>query len=101
MATDQASPRLVVLNPTEGPQIEPQQLAPRPARLDGLVVGLLENGKLNSGRLLDLVAEEVARQVPVREFVRVRKPNASAVVPDEQIEELIAKAGIVITGIGD
>ena len=52
---------LRILDPVQEPLDSAQGLAPRLATLEGKRLGLYNNDKLNSVRLLELVAEELAR----------------------------------------
>jgi len=50
-----------MLDPVQEPVAERHGLAPRLDTLDGKVLGLWSNQKLNSVRLMELIAEELAR----------------------------------------
>ena len=75
--------------------------AARPARLDGMVLGLLANGKTHGMAFLDHVAERLRARHPFAEVMRVTKPNASAPVPPSDGERLAARCAAVVTAIGD
>jgi hypothetical protein len=77
------------------------QRAPRPARLTGLTVGLLANGKSNGMVLLDRVAERLRERSGIGEIVRLAKTNASVPLTEEQSEPLVKQCAVVITAIGD
>ena len=77
------------------------QLAPRPARLAGLTVGLLANGKSNGMVLLDRIAELLRERSDIGEVVRLAKTNASVPLTEEQAEPLLKQCAVVITAIGD
>ena len=51
-----------VLVPVQEPLVDRHGLAPRLESLDGKVLGLYNNGKLNSVRLLELIAEELGAE---------------------------------------
>jgi hypothetical protein len=101
MAIDVEKRGLVVLDPTAEPAVGNASLAPRPDSLDGKVVGLLDNSKLNSDRFLDMLLEELSEQYNFAGVVRGRKPSASRVVPDETLKEFVEKCDVVITAVGD
>jgi len=75
--------------------------APRPARLDGAILGLLANGKTHGMTFLDRVAEHLRARHGVAELVRVTKANASAPVPPEDGKRLATRCAAVVTAIGD
>lgn len=101
MAIEAAARTVVLLDPTTGADSREIIMPARPGSLDGLVLGLLDNGKLNAGKLLGMVAEELRREHKLAGVIAVRKPNASQPAPDEVYEELASKANVVISGIGD
>jgi hypothetical protein len=89
-----------ILDPTVAPDHAESALAPRLAALDGKVLGLLANGKVNAGHLLDLVREGLEARYRVREVVARAKPSASRVADAEILQEL-ARCDAVVTAIGD
>ena len=76
-------------------------VAKRVADLDGVVLGLLHNGKVNGDTLLDLVREQLVARYGVRDVVVVRKPSASRVAEPAVLDRLARECGAVITAIGD
>jgi hypothetical protein len=77
------------------------QPAPRPARLAGLTVGLLANGKSNGMVLLDRIADVLRESSKIGEIVRLSKTNASVPLIEEEAEPLLKQCAVVITAIGD
>ena len=77
------------------------QPAPRPARLAGLTIGLLANGKSNGMVLLDRIADLLRERSSIGEVVRLSKTNASVPLTEEQAEPLLKQCAVVITAIGD
>jgi len=77
------------------------QPAPRPARLAGLTVGLLANGKSNGMVLLDRIADVLRESSKIGEIVRLSKTNASVPLTEEEAEPLLKQCAVVITAIGD
>lgn len=75
--------------------------APRFPDLDGKVVGLVENGKFNSDRLLDEIGELLGTRYTVKELVRDRKEYFGRPIPEDHARELAARCDVVITGVGD
>jgi len=62
--------KLRVLDPVGDLALVELKSAPRLETLDGKVVGLYGNSKLNAEKLLDMVQEELAARHRVRSFVR-------------------------------
>ena len=70
-----------LFDPTAAPAPKPVGLAPRPGRLTGLRLGLVENTKFNSDTLLLKLAERLGRdhgmsERQVREFLFYRESDA-------------------------
>ena len=76
-------------------------VAKRVPGLDGKVLGLLHNGKVNGDRLLDLVREQLTRRYGLRDVIVVRKPSASRVAEDAVLDRLARECDAVGTAIGD
>jgi len=91
-----------ILDPTvraeEGADVA---VAKRVADLDGKVLGLLHNGKVNGDHLLDLVREQLAARYRLRDVVVVRKPSASRVADPDVLDRLARECDAVVTAIGD
>lgn len=76
-------------------------VAKRVGDLDGKVLGLLHNGKVNGDRLLDLVRDQLAARYGLRDVVVVRKPSASRVADEAVLDRLARECDAVVTAIGD
>ena len=76
-------------------------VAKRVGDLDGKVLGLLHNGKVNGDRLLDLVRAQLAARYGLRDVVVVRKPSASRVADEAVLDRLARECDAVVTAIGD
>ena len=74
------------------------ELAPRPERLEGLVVGILDDGagKEYEDRITELLTEQCK---PARIIHRV-KPFLSAPAPLEMLDEVARECDVVIVGTG-
>ena len=92
---------ITILDPTVEPAPAEAPVAKRLNGLDGKVLGLLANGKVNGDRLLELVREELGARYDIREVVVMQKPNASRVADDVMLETLASRCDIVVTAIGD
>lgn len=93
--------RLRVLDPTVQPIPAEGVVADRPETLNGKVIGLLANGKLNSEEILALTQEVLADRYEFKGVVARNKRNASRPCPEEIIDELVEQCDVVITSSGD
>jgi len=75
--------------------------APTLATIDGMRIGILENGKLNAEEMLN----EVAALFVARHGCTVRtlasKSNASAPAPANTLVKVAQEVDFLITGLGD
>lgn len=101
MAVETIAKELLVLDPTTGPEPVQATMASRPATLDGKVLGLLDNGKPNSDKILDKVAELLAEKYKLAGVVKKRKLNATKEAPDEMLDEMAEECQFAIVGVGD
>jgi hypothetical protein len=90
-----------ILDPTVAPERAESVVAKRVASLDGKVLGLLNNSKVNGDRLLALVREELLARYDVRDVVAMTKAGASTVADDAMLEALASRCDVVVTAIGD
>jgi hypothetical protein len=90
---------LRVLDPRQFAEGEPLVMAPALPKLEGAVVGLLDNAKIGTATFYDHVERLLKRQ-GVREVLRRRKGDSSRPAPDAVLGELSA-ADAVVSGIGD
>lgn len=95
---------VVVVLPVEngaGARRAAASLAPPPAPGAPWRLALVANGKPNSAELLDLLAERLARRVPVAEVRRYRKPSVSVPPTAEQLDDIAAFATVALHAVGD
>lgn len=90
-----------LIDPTGTAPEQHNQRAPQLAALEGKVIGLLSNGKLNADLLLQetgrLFVENHGCQLgPLR-----HKANPSAPAPAETLAELAANCDFMLTATGD
>ena len=93
-----------MLDPTGTPGRAPDgggALAPRPADLAGLRLGLLTNTKRNAAELLDAVARRLGDRHGTVRVVRHTKPGITDPVPPDQLADLVARCDVVVVGVGD
>jgi hypothetical protein len=93
--------RLEILDPTVEPRKQPLTYVARPDSLRGKRIGLVENTKYNSDRLLMKIGEILKQEYGAADTVMWRKHNAGVPAHAEILEE--AKRGVdaVVAGIGD
>lgn len=86
------------------PRLDAEGEALRPAAalksLEGAVVGMIDNAKIGTERLFDHIAAILKQQYGVREFIRVRKPDATKPVPPQMLAQL-AGADAILSATGD
>ncbi len=90
-----------LFDPTAPPVGRDVKIAPRPARLDGLRIGLVENTKFNSDVLLRRLADRLGRRHGMTVARMVRKRSPSHEVDEVSLEALRSRADFVVSGIGD
>lgn len=91
---------LRVLDPRLSAEGEALRLAPPLKSLEGAVVGMIDNAKIGTERMFDHVAEILKKQYGVREFLRVRKPDATKPVPPDMLAS-ISSADAILAATGD
>ncbi|HLZ62916.1 MAG TPA: hypothetical protein VKR06_38700 [Ktedonosporobacter sp.] len=91
--------KLIVLDPTLEVQVAHSERAPRPPQLHTL--GLVDNGKPNSDKLLRQVAALLSEQYPAIEIKYYRKPGAYRPAPVALLDQVAAECDTVLVGIGD
>ena len=92
---------IIALDPTVAPLPSEGVVADRPTTLDGLTVGLLANGKLNSEEMLTAIHDVLADRFEFAGVVERNKRNASRPCPEEIIDEVVDLCDVVITSSGD
>jgi len=93
-----------ILDPTVGVSGDERgrtALASRPARLDGLRLGLLVNTKRNAAEFLEEVAALLEREHGVTTVLARTKPSIVHPAPPEMLEEFRGGTDVVVVGVGD
>jgi len=90
-----------ILDPTVAPEPAHSSLAKRIGGLDGKVVGLLSNSKVNGDVLLSLVRDQIATHYRLGDVVLMTKSSASRVADDAILDTLARRCDVVVTAIGD
>jgi hypothetical protein len=76
-------------------------LAPRPAGLRGLIVGLLDNTKPNAEVLLSELADELRGRYDVRGAPMYRKGYFGTPAEEDMIKRIAQECDLVVTAVGD
>ena len=92
---------LRIFDPTVQPKVEKISYVPRPGSMTGLRIGLVENTKYNSDRLLLKIAAILEKEHGAAGHLIRRKRNAGVPAHEEILEELGTQCDAVIAGIGD
>ena len=92
---------LELLDPTVERTAQTVAYVPRPDSLAGKRVGLIENTKFNSNRLLEKIGEILKAEYGVAETRMWSKHNAGVPAHDEIIQELKKTCDLMVAGIGD
>lgn len=90
-----------VLDPTEGPVKTGFELAARQESLDGLIAGVIDNGKRNSDTLLNRIIKSLKTRYRLASVVHLKKQSASHGISEGQARDLAQKTQFVVAGIGD
>ena len=93
--------RATLFDPTTAPKERPFHYAPRPDSLKGKKVGLVDNTKFNSDKLLQKIGEVLKQQYGVDGTIIRRKKSPSSYVHEEILNELSKECHAVVAGIGD
>jgi hypothetical protein len=76
-------------------------LAPRPATLKGLTVGLLDNAKPNGAVVLRAIGRELQERYGVREVRMFAKGYFGTPVEESVIQQMLHHCDFAIAAIGD
>jgi hypothetical protein len=90
-----------ILDPVGPTTATTRTLAPRPASLQGAVIGILDNSKPNARVLLEGVARALAAKLGAAEVRVWRKPGASIGATRTVLDEMAAHCGAVLTASAD
>ena len=90
-----------ILDPTVEVSARPITYVDRPRSLEGKRIGLIENTKFNSDRLLAKIGDILKAEYGAAEWRMFRKHNSSVPAHDEIIQELSKSCDVMVAGIGD
>ena len=97
----ESSQESCVFDPTTEPEPVKATLALRPNTLDGKILGIMDNGKPNAKKILDLVGDLVADRYNLAGVLKRQKPDATKGAPQEMLDEIAEECNIAIIGVGD
>ena len=89
-----------VYDPTAAPRVSGAGLTPRPTTLNGVTIGVLDNGKANAGLLMTSVAQLMQERYGVAAVLVRRKPVAGP-ASAEVIADLKRECAAVLVGSAD
>jgi hypothetical protein len=89
----------VLLDPTAEREVAHRARLPRPASLEGLVVGVLDISKPRGDVFLDRLAERLAEHGA--EVRRYRKPTVIRPAPTDLQQQIAAECDVVVEGLAD
>jgi len=75
-------------------------LAPRPANLQGLVIGLLDNHKEQADIILQTMGEALRSRYGVAKVILRRKEHYSRTAPDRLIDDMAQEVQVAIAAVG-
>ena len=90
-----------ILDPTVEPRRQPLTYVPRPDSLKGKRIGLVENTKFNSDKLLRKIGDILKTEYGATETRMWRKHNAGVPAHQEILDEAARRVDVVVAGIGD
>jgi hypothetical protein len=90
-----------ILDPTVEPRRQPLTYVPRPDSLKGKRIGLVENTKFNSDKLLQKIGEILKQEYGAAEARMWRKHNSSVPAHQAIIDDAKRTVDVVVAGIGD
>ena len=73
----------------------------RPQSLAGKTLGLLENSKANSDKVLRNLGQILTEKHGLKEVVYLSKHSASLPTKPEVVQQMLDKVDVLITGVGD
>jgi hypothetical protein len=91
----------IVFDPRGVVETEPLVLSRRPAALDGLTLGVLDNTKWNANRLLRHTVAKLQQEISFAAVNYYRKESFSKEADAALIATIAADNDVVLTAIGD
>ena len=93
---------LVILDPSGiPPPMEKVRPAARPALLEGVRLGLLDNTKPNSDKLLRRLEEQMRGKYPIASFTHYRKGGSALPLEEDLIDRMAKDCDFVVNAVPD
>lgn len=92
---------LQVFDPTTEAKEQAIAFVPRPDSLRNLRVGLVENTKFNSDKLLLKIAAILEQEHGTTSHIMRSKHNSGVPAHEEIVNEFTANCDVIIAGVGD
>jgi hypothetical protein len=99
--SEEISKQLVLLDPTVKTRPGVLSLAPRLDSLEGITIGLLDNTKDKSDKILDYIADILDKEYHFKDILRFRKIRAGMPPSAGLIADMKARTHAIVTGVGD
>lgn len=93
--------KLQVFDPTTEAKEQAIAFVPRPDSLRNLRIGLVENTKFNSDKLLLKIAAVLEQEHGAASHIIRSKKNSSVPAHDEIIDAFTANCDVIVAGVGD
>ena len=102
MDTDKQQPQgIPVMDPRGATPSTSVPMALRPPNLDGVILGLVDNTKINAGKLLDRLSYLLEEEAPDARIVRFSKPDATRPAPPDLVKQITEECDAAVLAIGD
>jgi hypothetical protein len=92
---------LKIFEPTIQAKEDKIDFVPRPTSLRNLRIGLVDNTKFNSDKLLIKIATILQKEFGAENHIIRKKHKSGVPVHDEIINEFVSNCNVVIAGVGD
>ena len=93
---------LLILDPSGiPPSIEKVRPAARPASHEGIRLGLLDNTKPNSDKLLRRLEERLRGKYPIGSFTHYRKGGSALPLEEDLVERMASECDFVVNAVPD
>ena len=98
---NQSSTDIPVMDPRGETPAASRSMAPRPSGLDGKIIALVDNTKINAGNLLEKLSSLLAAEVEPAQIVRYSKTDATRPAPSSLIAQISDECDAAVLAIGD
>ena len=89
------------LDPSGGAAADVVPVAPRLGSVKGMRLALLDNGKTNADKYLNMVGDLLTQRYGVGSVKMFHKAALSKPAPEETLQAIVAESDFAVTGIGD